>query len=117
MKEKIDSNEYTNIMEYRDDLILMCENCMTYNKPDTIYYQSAKKMLDYGFKLLSRDKLFSLRNTSRCMRMLTSEELGFSLEASDLYYDTNAIRKKQSENKLAMFKVIENSIVLADSFE
>ena len=51
------------------------------------------------------------------MRMLTSEELGFSLEASDLYYDTNAIRKKQSENKLAMFKVIENSIVLADSFE
>jgi len=32
MKGKIDSNEYTNVMEYRDDLILMCDNCMTYNK-------------------------------------------------------------------------------------
>ena len=32
----------------------MCENCMTYNKPDTIYYHAARKMLDYGFKLLSR---------------------------------------------------------------
>ena len=32
----------------------MCENCMTYNKTDTIYYHAAKKMLDYGLKLLSR---------------------------------------------------------------
>jgi hypothetical protein len=32
----------------------MCENCMTYNKPDTIYYQAARKMLDYGLKALSK---------------------------------------------------------------
>ena len=32
----------------------MCENCMTYNKTDTIYYHAAKKMLDYSLKLLSR---------------------------------------------------------------
>ncbi len=32
MKSKIDSSEYSNVMEYRDDLILMCDNCMTYNK-------------------------------------------------------------------------------------
>jgi len=38
------------------------------------------------------------------MRFLAEEELGFSLEASDIYYDTNAIRKKQAENKVAVFK-------------
>lgn len=38
----------------KDDLILMCENCMLYNKMDTIYYVAARKMFDYGIKLLSR---------------------------------------------------------------
>lgn len=36
----------------------MCENCMIYNKSDTIYYQAARKMLDYGLKLLSKVKNF-----------------------------------------------------------
>lgn len=105
MKSKIEANEYTNVMEYRDDLILMCDNCMTYNKPDTIYYQFAKKMRDYGFKLLSREKLLTLRATTRHMRFLTEDELGFSLEAADIHYDTNALRKKHAENKLAVFKI------------
>lgn len=35
----------------------MCENCMIYNKSDTIYYQAARKMLDYGLKLLSKVKI------------------------------------------------------------
>lgn len=111
MKAKIESGEYTNIMEYRDDVILMCENCMTYNRQDTIYYQFAKKMLDYGFKLLSRERLLNFRSTVRCMRYLTSEDLGFSFDSSELYYDTNAIRKKQSENKLAAFKIDPLSLI------
>ena len=119
MKKKIDAFEYTNVMEYRDDLIIMCENCMTYNKPDTIYYHAARKMLDYGFKLLSRDKLLSLRHTVRIMRMLSSEEFGFSLEgdSTELYYDTNAIRKKQSEHKQAVVNLnrVSNSVVLIKS--
>jgi hypothetical protein len=45
----------------------MCENCMTYNKPDTIYYHAARKMLDYGFKLLSRVflKLFFFKQNKK----------------------------------------------------
>jgi hypothetical protein len=78
MRKKIDSHEYATLKEYRvgvnislgelkiiviikqkssvkkDDLILMCENCMTYNKPDTIYHHAARKMLDYGLKLLCK---------------------------------------------------------------
>jgi hypothetical protein len=27
---------------------------MTYNKMDTIYYHAARKLLDYGLKLLSK---------------------------------------------------------------
>ena len=37
----------------------MCENCMTYNKQDTIYYHAARKLLDFGLKLLSRVSLRS----------------------------------------------------------
>lgn len=112
MKTKIDSNEYRNVMEYRDDLILMCENCMTYNKPDTIYYHAARKMLDYGFKLLSRDKLLSLRHTVRIMRMLTSDELGFSLhvtEPADAYLDLNSINRHKQQQSDALGQLSKSS--------
>lgn len=107
MKKKIESHQYNSILEYREDLVLMCENCMTYNKQDTIYFSAAKKMLDYGIKLLSRDKLLSLRHTVRAMRYLTSAELGFSLEddssSHDVYSDisSQAIRNRiQSQQKV-----------------
>ena len=32
----------------------MCENAMTYNKSDTIYYHAARKLLDSGLKLLNK---------------------------------------------------------------
>lgn len=31
----------------------MCENATIYNKPDTIYYKAAKKLLHSGMKILS----------------------------------------------------------------
>lgn len=31
----------------------MCENAMIYNKPETIYYKAAKKLLHSGMKILS----------------------------------------------------------------
>ncbi|CAF0834997.1 unnamed protein product [Brachionus calyciflorus] len=77
MRKKIDTHAYNSIVEYRNDMILMCENCMIYNKSDTIYYQAAKKMLDYGLKLLSKEKLQALRNTVRILRYLTPAEFGW----------------------------------------
>ena len=36
--------DYKNLTEFRKDFELMCENAMTYNTPDTIYYKCAEKI-------------------------------------------------------------------------
>ncbi len=74
----------------------MCENCMTYNKPDTIYFHAARKLMDYGLKLLSKEKLISLRHTVRIMRYLTPSELGFSLEGDSTTDEAIVNKNKQT---------------------
>uniref|UniRef100_A0A8D2J8D9 Bromodomain-containing protein 9 n=1 Tax=Varanus komodoensis TaxID=61221 RepID=A0A8D2J8D9_VARKO len=54
MKEKISANEYKSITEFKADFKLMCDNAMTYNRPDTVYYKLAKKILHTGFKMMSK---------------------------------------------------------------
>ncbi|XP_075349722.1 bromodomain-containing protein 9 isoform X3 [Mycteria americana] len=79
MKEKIAANEYKSVTEFKDlvsaytlrsnkwllevclsysdkeaDFKLMCDNAMTYNRPDTVYYKLAKKILHTGFKMMSK---------------------------------------------------------------
>ena len=52
-KEKIKNNDYQWMEELKDSLQLMCTNAMLYNKPETIYYKAAKKLLCSGMKILS----------------------------------------------------------------
>ncbi|CAN2389677.1 lysine-acetylated histone binding [Pristimantis euphronides] len=54
MKEKIAVNEYKSITEFKADFKLMCDNAMTYNRPETVYYKLAKKLLHTGFKMMSK---------------------------------------------------------------
>ncbi|XP_045856910.1 bromodomain-containing protein 9 isoform X2 [Meles meles] len=54
MKDKIVANEYKSVTEFKADFKLMCDNAMTYNRPDTVYYKSAKKILHAGFKMMSK---------------------------------------------------------------
>ncbi|XP_063778742.1 bromodomain-containing protein 9 isoform X4 [Pseudophryne corroboree] len=54
MKDKIASNEYKSITEFKGDFKLMCDNAMTYNRPETVYYKLAKKLLHTGFKMMSK---------------------------------------------------------------
>ncbi|XP_012869327.1 PREDICTED: bromodomain-containing protein 9 isoform X2 [Dipodomys ordii] len=54
MKDKIAANEYKSVTEFKADFKLMCDNAMTYNRPDTVYYKLAKKILHAGFKMMSK---------------------------------------------------------------
>ncbi|XP_018424365.1 PREDICTED: bromodomain-containing protein 9 isoform X4 [Nanorana parkeri] len=54
MKEKIAANDYKSITEFKADFKLMCDNAMTYNRPETVYYKLAKKLLHTGFKMMSK---------------------------------------------------------------
>ncbi|KAM9695129.1 bromodomain-containing protein 9 isoform 2-T2 [Trichechus inunguis] len=54
MKDKIVAHEYKSVTEFKADFKLMCDNAMTYNRPDTVYYKLAKKILHAGFKMMSK---------------------------------------------------------------
>jgi len=36
------------------DFKLMCDNCMTYNHPDTIFYKEARRLLSSGLKITTK---------------------------------------------------------------
>ncbi|KAM4029196.1 bromodomain-containing protein 9 isoform 6-T6 [Anomaloglossus baeobatrachus] len=63
MKEKISSNEYKSITEFKADFKLMCDNAMTYNRPETVYYKLAKKLLHTGFKMMSKAAILGDEDT------------------------------------------------------
>ncbi|XP_077166233.1 bromodomain-containing protein 7 isoform X2 [Paroedura picta] len=63
MKEKIKNNGYQSIEELKDNFKLMCTNAMVYNKPETIYYKAAKKLLHSGMKILSQERIQSLKQS------------------------------------------------------
>ncbi|XP_055003636.1 bromodomain-containing protein 9 isoform X3 [Sorex araneus] len=64
MKDKIIANEYKSVTEFKADFKLMCDNAMTYNRPDTVYYKLAKKILHAGFKMMSRAALLGSEDTA-----------------------------------------------------
>ncbi|XP_016067734.1 PREDICTED: bromodomain-containing protein 9 isoform X3 [Miniopterus natalensis] len=64
MKDKIMANEYKSVTEFKADFKLMCDNAMTYNRPDTVYYKLAKKILHAGFKMMSKAALLGNEDTA-----------------------------------------------------
>ncbi|CAF0741477.1 unnamed protein product [Adineta steineri] len=81
MKKKINHDEYSNILEFCSDFELMCNNAMKYNRPETIYWQAAKRLLSTGNKSMTKDKLINLRRSVECFSHLTERELGFRLDS------------------------------------
>ncbi|XP_017548723.1 bromodomain-containing protein 7 isoform X1 [Pygocentrus nattereri] len=67
MKEKVKRECYQSLEELKLDFKIMCENAMVYNKPETIYYKAAKKLLHSGMKILSTERLHSLKQSIEFM--------------------------------------------------
>ncbi|GFS49465.1 bromodomain-containing protein 7 [Nephila pilipes] len=79
INKKIDDREYKSVSEFKLDIKLMCDNAMTYNRPDTVYYKSAKRMWHVAQKLMNRDQLVCLKRSFPYMLDLSVEELGFNI--------------------------------------
>ncbi|XP_040209291.1 bromodomain-containing protein 9 isoform X3 [Rana temporaria] len=79
MKDKISANEYKSITEFKGDFKLMCDNAMTYNRPETVYYKLAKKLLHTGFKMMSKERLLALKRSMSFM-----QDMDFSQQAAIL---------------------------------
>ncbi|XP_026870138.1 bromodomain-containing protein 9 isoform X4 [Electrophorus electricus] len=79
MKEKITTNEYKTVTEFKADFKLMCDNAMVYNRPETVYYKAAKKLLHTGFKMMSKERLLALKRSMSLMH-----DMDFSQQAAIL---------------------------------
>ncbi|PAA82222.1 hypothetical protein BOX15_Mlig000085g2, partial [Macrostomum lignano] len=75
IRSKIDSNQYANVADFRGDFRLMCQNAMTYNTPDTIFYEEADKLMTEGDRLMAFDKLIQLRKQCGLANRLSDEDL------------------------------------------
>uniref|UniRef100_A0A3B3XSW9 Bromo domain-containing protein n=1 Tax=Poecilia mexicana TaxID=48701 RepID=A0A3B3XSW9_9TELE len=63
MKDKVKKEFYQSLDELKADFRIMCENAMIYNKPETIYHKAARKLLYSGMKILSQERLDSLKQS------------------------------------------------------
>ncbi|KAG8512393.1 Bromodomain-containing protein 9, partial [Galemys pyrenaicus] len=88
MKDKIGANEYKSVTEFKADFKLMCDNAMTYNRPDTVYYKLAKKILHAGFKMMSKERLLALKRSVSFM-----QDVDFSQQAALLGSEDAAVEE------------------------
>ncbi|XP_037655061.1 bromodomain-containing protein 9 isoform X1 [Choloepus didactylus] len=92
MKDKIVANEYKSVTEFKADFKLMCDNAMTYNRPDTVYYKLAKRILLAGFKMMSKERLLALKRSMSFM-----QDMDFSQQAALLGNEDTAAEEPVPE--------------------
>ncbi|XP_008111192.2 bromodomain-containing protein 9 isoform X3 [Anolis carolinensis] len=92
MKDKIAANDYKSVTEFKADFKLMCDNAMTYNRPDTVYYKLAKKILHTGFKMMSKERLLALKRSMSFM-----QDMDFSQQAALLGDEDPAVEEPVPE--------------------
>ncbi|XP_070575836.1 bromodomain-containing protein 7-like [Ptychodera flava] len=61
LQHKVDTDEYDSVDEYKADVKQMCDNAMIYNRPETVYFKAAKKLLSYSYKIMSKEHINSLK--------------------------------------------------------
>ena len=80
---------YDTLALFRTDFELICRNAMTYNTVDTIYYKSADKLLRYGQKFFSVEKLRSMKTHLAFANIIPDECLGIDATSVLAHEDTN----------------------------
>lgn len=102
MREKIEDSKYCGLDKFRYDFHLLCNNCMTYNLPDTVYYKTARKLLQQGQRILAKERLRALAEHLPLLRELGREELGF-----DISEEATAGQEVTAEHREDVSKYIE----------
>ncbi|XP_060901675.1 bromodomain-containing protein 7 [Labrus mixtus] len=94
MKDKVKKECYQTLDELKVDFRIMCENAMIYNKPETIYHKAARKLLHSGMKILSQERLESLKQSIEFMSGLdpSGKQLGQSKDQGGTGLDQNGER-------------------------
>ncbi|XP_073341976.1 bromodomain-containing protein 9 isoform X2 [Pagrus major] len=87
MKDKIRNNDYNTVTEFKADFKLMCDNAMVYNRPETVYYKAAKKLLHTGFKMMSKERLLALKRSMSFMQDMDYSQQAAILGDEDLATD------------------------------
>jgi len=82
--------DYDSLALFRTDFELICRNAMTYNTVDTIYYKSADKLLRYGQKFFSVEKLRSMKTHLAFASVIPDECLGIDASSVLENEDNNA---------------------------
>eukprot|EP00088_Acartia_fossae_P018616 TRINITY_DN2074_c1_g1_i15.p1 TRINITY_DN2074_c1_g1~~TRINITY_DN2074_c1_g1_i15.p1 ORF type:complete len:791 (-),score=230.34 TRINITY_DN2074_c1_g1_i15:368-2740(-) len=80
MAENIGEGKYENLAQFKRDFELICNNCMVYNTPETVYHRAAKRLLLQGQRLLSSDRLRALADHIPMLKELTPDLLGFDIK-------------------------------------
>ncbi|CAG8489966.1 2049_t:CDS:10 [Ambispora leptoticha] len=57
IRHKIEDNKYLDIDKFKDDLLLVANNAMTYNPKGTRWYKNAERIYNFVIKAVERDKL------------------------------------------------------------
>ncbi|XP_059388097.1 bromodomain-containing protein 7-like [Carassius carassius] len=96
MKEKVKKERYQSLEELKLDFKVMCENAMIYNKPETIYYKAAKKLLHSGMKILSTERLDSLKQSIEFMAGLQTSSSHSAEDGEDEGGTSDAAKENSS---------------------
>lgn len=87
IRKKINQNNYSSVNEFKEDFKLMTDNCCKYNRPDTVFYEVGKKLLNAGMKIMSKDRLLSMKRSLNFLHDLTKAEcayiMGLAIEIDD----------------------------------
>jgi len=101
--------DYDSLAVFRTDFELICRNAMTYNTVDTIYYKSADKLLRYGQKFFSVEKLRSMKTHLAFASVIPDECLGIDASSVLANEENNENDDEDADDDVGdVSKVIED---------